>query len=182
MKIELLTSKEFKQLIYQGKNLPNKNYANDLDKIRYFSFDDIIGINWFGNDKYTESLRFVVAYDNNHIYGVLKFAYFSCPNHYSISYCSVNESFFNMGICKKMVSVFCEYFSITYPNTELNISQYSVSGWKYLRPTILSECSKHNITFIDNIIGYFDKGKEYDPEYYSLKEVSIKEVGRSEFY
>lgn len=114
METKVLTCDEFKNLIYDGKSLPKNNYSSDLENIRYFSFDDLKC--WFANNKYCETLRFVVCYDRNHIYGVLKFAWFSSNNNYSISYCSTNNDYKNTGICKTIIKIFCEYFSFEYPS------------------------------------------------------------------
>lgn len=180
MKTKVLTQEEFSYLIYGNSGMPKKKYSIDLDKIRYFSFDDICR-SWMASEKHTESLRYVVCYDKNHIYGALKFAWFEGSKNYSITYCSTNKEYVSQGICKEIIKVFCEYFSNTYPDENLNISQYSVSGWKYLRPTLLRYSKINNITFVDNIVGYFDDGKVYDKEYYELRDLSIKIVGRNDY-
>lgn len=174
METKILNTSEFQNLIYGGKNLPLQHYLNDLDKIDYFSFDDFRGY-FFGSEKYNQTCRYVVSYDKKHIYGILKFAYFSgCGGKYSISYCSTNSDYKGNGICKNIVKIFMEYFSLTYPNDILHTSQYTVSGWKYLRKAILENITNLNIKFEDNIVGYFDKGKKYDEEFYYLHDLSQK--------
>ena len=181
MQTKVLTQHEFIDLLYGGGSMPLTKYVDSIDKIRFFSYEDLTMFR-FGHDKHTNSLRFVVSYDSEHIYGVLKFAWFEGNKHYSIGYCSTNTDFVNLGICTRIVDLFCEYFSLTYPNEVLNISQYSVSGWKYLRTSILKACVKNNISFNDNIIGYFDSGKEYVDEFYKLRELSIELNGRDDYY
>jgi len=164
MKTESMTASEFSKLVYCGC-LPKENYVNDLKQIKYFSYDDF-GCHFYGSKEYNDSLVFVVCYDEEHIYGVTKFAYFSNEEHYSISYCSTNKNYLNKGICSKMVDLFTSYFS-----------QYSVSGWKYLRPLLLNLCKQKDISFRDNIIGYMDDDAKYSDEYYTLRDISIKIVG-----
>jgi len=181
MQTKILTQQEFIDLTYGGGSLPLNKYVNSIEKIRFCSYEDICMFGWF-DEHHNDSLRYVVCYDNDHIYGVLKFAWWSGNKHYSIGYCSTNTDFVNIGICKKLVNLFCKYFSSVYPHDILNISQYTVSGWKYLRNVIIDSCVKNNISFNDNIIGYFDKGKEYADEFYKLRNVSIQINGREDYY
>ncbi len=180
MQTKVLTQQEFIDLVYGGGSLPLAKYVDSINKIRFCSFEDICMFGWF-DEKHSNSLRYVVSYDSEHIYGVLKFAWWSGSNHYSIGYCSTNTDFVNKGICSSIVNLFCKYFSSVYPHDFLNISQYTVNGWKYLRGVILKSCIKNNISFNDNIIGYFDKGEDYADEYYILRDLSIKIVGREDF-
>jgi len=176
MKTEKLTASEFSKLVYNG-NLPKEKYKTDLAKIKYFSFIDL-GCS-YGSKKYDDSLIFIVSYDEFHIYGVLKFAYFESDKHYSISYCSTNKDHLNKGVCYKIVNLFTSYFKQKYPDELLFISQYSVSGWKYLRPLLSNLCSQKNISFKDNIVGYMDEDGLYSDEYYKLRDLSIKLIGGS---
>ena len=171
MPIKNLTSDEFRNLIYEGKNLPKESYSKDLEQIQNFSYNDF---GCYGSKKYYDSLIFIVSYDEVHIYGILKFAYFESSKNYSISYCSTNKLFLNKGICYKMVNSFTSYFSYKYPKEILCISQYSVSGWKYLRPLLLTLCRQQKITFKDNIVGYMEYGREYLEEFNKLRKISIE--------
>ena len=76
-----------------------------------------------------------------------------------------------------MVDLFTSYFSHKYSKEILYVSQYSVSGWKYLRPLLLNLCKQKDISFRDNIIGYMDDDAKYSDEYYTLRDISIKIVG-----
>lgn len=176
MEIKVLTAKELIKLIYNGKSLPIKCYADDLNNIRFFSFDDLSYV-CFANELYRSSLRYVVAFDGEHIYGVLKFAYYQIQKRYTIGYCSVNNNFTQKGICGELVDVFCKYFKKKYGENELGISQFTVSGWKYLRPTLIKKCYQYKINYRDNIVGYPDKNNEYTPEFYKLLDESKEITG-----
>ena len=175
MKTEILTCEQFKRLIYGGYSLPNKKYSKDLDNIKYFSFDHILR-SWSWSEKYTQSLRFCVTYDNNHIYGVLKFAYYESNKEYSIPYCSTNVDFANKGICDGIVGCFVKYFKETYPTEVLSTSEYTLKGWKFLRPCLLKYCNINNVTFQDKIIGHKLEEDDKD-EFYALREISKQTVG-----
>ena len=181
MQTKVLTQQELIDLIYGGNSLPLKKYVNSIDKIRFCSYENVCMFGWF-DEKHNDSLRYVIYYDSEYIYGVLKFAWWSGNKHYSISYCSTNTDFLHNGVCRRIVNLFCEYFVSVQPNEILNISQYTVSGWKYLRNVIIEACSKNNIQFNDNIIGYFDNGKEFADEFYQLRDLSIKIIGKEEYY
>lgn len=170
MKIEILTKEQFKNLVYRGKCLPLKHYSKSLDDIRFFDFNDIIGFN-FASPEYDRTLRFVVSYDSRKIYGVTKFAYWSSSKTFSLSYCSVSKNSMNRGICSKMISVLIKYFKSTYPTDTFHTSEYTLSGWKFLRPILLKYCNLYSVNFVDSIIGYFTEGDDRE-EFYKLREQS----------
>lgn len=171
MKIELLTKEQFKHLVYRGKSLPLKHYSDSLDLIQFFNFKDITGYS-FSSPKYEKSLRFVVAYDSRKIYGVTKFAYWECLKHFGISYVSVSNGVMNRGICSNMILVLLKYFKTAYPLETFNTSEYTVSGWKFLRPKLVKYCKLYDIKFNDSIVGYFTEGDNKE-EFYSLREKSV---------
>lgn len=176
MEIKVLTVEQLTKLIYNGKNLPNSQYEDDLNNIHFFSFDDL-SYSCFANELYRNSLRFVVGFDNEHIYGILKFAYYQMKQRYTIGYCSTNENFTQKGICNDLVDKFCKYFPKKYKGTDLYTSEYTVSGWKYLRPTLIKKCNQYNVNYKDNIVGYPDKKDGHTPEFYHLLDLSRKIVG-----
>ena len=106
---------------------------------------------------FSNTLRFIVAYDNNHIYGLIKFAWTSTTNAYNILYCSVNKNYLNLGFSKKMIKLLFNYFKSTYPDECLHTSQYSLDGWKFIRPIFLFESIKQSVDFNDNVLGYIFK-------------------------
>lgn len=171
MKIELLTKEQFKHLVYRGRDFPLKSYSKSLDTIEFFNFNDIMEFN-FTSPEYENSLRFVVAYDSRKIYGVTKFAYWKGPKHFSISYASVSKSAMNRGICSNMILVLLKYFKTAYPLEAFNTSEYTVSGWKFLRPKLVKYCKLYDIKFNDSVIGYFTEGDNKE-EYYRLRDVSV---------
>lgn len=177
MKVELLTKAQFKHLVYRGNPFPLEHYSKSLDDIEFFSFDDIIGFN-FASPEYDKTLRFVVAYDSRKIYGVTKFAYWTSSKNYAIAYSSVAKNYINRGICSIMISVLIKYFKETYPLEKFHTSQYTLSGWKFLRPILRKYCNLYNVSFVDSVIGYFIEGDDRE-EFYKLRELSKQLNGKT---
>ncbi len=80
-----------------------------------------------------------------------------------------------MGISKKILEELFKYFSKTYPNEILNLSGYSVEGWKYLRKNILEFSKKYNVKIVEKPIEYPGRG-EQDDDYWNLKKQSVEEI------
>jgi GNAT superfamily N-acetyltransferase len=153
----------------------NQNIVGD---IHYFSYSDCSTC--FCSDTYIESCKYVVAYNKKQILGICKIAVFELSNKYvSISYCSVHKNYQNRGIGRALIEKGIEVVK-TY-NMPLNTSQYSVLGWKYLRPVLIKLCEKNNIVLRDSVVGYGD----HNEEFFKLREESIKnfqEKYQTEYY
>lgn len=158
METIIMTLTEFSNLIYAGKSLPKCEYSDSLKNINYFSYEDLRVLHF--NQKYNETLRFVVCYDLKNIYGIIKFAYFQNNKAHSISYCSTNSNFAQKGICKSLIDSLTDYFLIAHSGEKLATSEYTVKGWKYLRPLLINSCLLKSIPFVDNVVGYMTDGDD----------------------
>jgi len=166
-KIEILTIDEFSNLI-QDKF---REY-NIKDKIKYFDYNDDLS-KVFMSDDFVKYCKFFVAYNNKDIIGILKFGKFY--KDYSISYLSVNSDYQNKGIVKDLLKKFLKYFKDNYNNEILNLSGYTVSGWKYLRPEILQLSKKYHIKLKEGYIEY-DINWKTDKEIYDKAEEEIEKL------
>ena len=145
LKIKVFTIQEFCDF--------NQNYRkqNLKEDIHYFDYNDMSTS--FTNQKYIDTCRFIVAYNDKKILGISKIAsYENSNNQISISYLSVNKKFLNNGISKilieETIKVVKEF------NMILGSSEYSVDGWKYLRKYLIEYCDKYDVKLIDNVVGY----------------------------
>lgn len=173
-KVDIFTIKE-SQKLYQSY-LEKYDYNYDLkDKIHYYSTDDFSTFST--SKKYLETCRFIIAYNNDDILGICKFAYFDLNKHYAISYCSTNKDYFGKGIAKKLLEELFKYFSKTYPNEILNFSGYSIEGWKYLRKYILEFSKKYNVKIFEKGVEYPGKAG-YSDDFFDLVHKSKEEVKR----
>jgi hypothetical protein len=118
-----------------------------------------------------------VAYNNKDILGVAKVAYYDISNHFAMSFLSTNKDYYSLGISKKIADKMFSYFSKEHPNEILNISGYSISGWKFLRKTLLKYSLKYNVKIKEKPIEYitdwskenrdlFNKSREIIPPEY----------------
>lgn len=170
--IGVFTIKEASKL-YQ-KYLDKYDYEYDLkDKIHYYSYNDFD--TFYASDNYIKTCRFIIAYNEKDILGICKFANFQISGHYSISYLSTNKDYLYMGISKKILEELFKYFSKTYPNEILNLSGYSVEGWKYLRKNIFEFSKKYNVKIVEKPIEYPGRG-EQDDDYWNLRKQSVEEI------
>lgn len=177
MEIKVVNREELVNIIYKGKSIPCKDYAYDLSVIRFFSYNDLSLS--YSSEKYEENLKFTICYDEKHIYGLIKFAWFDLNKHYSIATASINKNYKNKGIMSKMLKCFIAYFAKEYPNKELCVSEYTTSGWKYLRPKLIEYCSNLKVQFKDNIIGYADEmNSPYPEEFYELRALSKQLINK----
>lgn len=139
------------------RDLYQKLYYNskiDLEKqIKYFYCNDFHSY-WNGNKKHEDTLRFVVVYNEKDILGICKFAWYECPETFSVSYLSTNKSYLKQGISKVLIEETFRYFSNTYPGHFLHFSGYSIEGWKYLRNKILEASVKYQVPISEKAIEY----------------------------
>jgi hypothetical protein len=171
--IGIFTIKEAQKL-YQ-KYLEKYDYEYDLkDKIHYYDYNDFD--TFYASDNYIKTCRFIIAYNNNDILGICKFAHFELSDHYAVSYTSTNKDFLSMGISKKLLEELFKYFSKTYPNEILNFSGYSIEGWKYLRKYILEYSKKYNVKIIEKGVEYPGTGDKYTDEFWKLHDQSKEEI------
>jgi hypothetical protein len=174
MKINIFNINEFQNFIYKGKGLPNILYTNLDKEFDHFSWDDLSTC--FAPQQYLDTLRYIViTNDKNIILGISKIAVFESSKHsVSCSYLNVNKNFRKLGISKILINAMLEFIKTAeiYSNKPYNSSQYSVSGWKYLRKNIIQKCTELNLIYIDNIVGFPDKDKNnkpmHDEEFYRL--------------
>jgi predicted acetyltransferase len=159
--IKVFNIQEFSEFCrkYQKQNL-------EVD-IKYFSYNSLS--TYFNSQNYIETYKFIVAYTDNIIIGICEIVVFDTNKDYiSISYLSIHDKFKNKGIGSKILQKTLEEVKKSkYP---LSTSQYSTSGWKYLRLKLIDYCIKNNIIFKDNIVGY----GEHDDDFYKLREESKK--------
>jgi hypothetical protein len=168
-KVEALTGKEFSELYW--KLYPDQEIVLK-DKIHYFSWN---GVNsYLGSDKHEKSIRLITAFNEDDILGVCYFAFWEGTGHYSISYLSTNKDYFKLGISKKILDVLFQYFSETYPNETLNMSGYSIDGWKYLRKTILELSDKYNVKIQEKPIEYVTNWSDENRELFDKSREEIK--------
>lgn len=144
------------------------------DKIHYFDYNDFYP--WFPSDRYSETCRFIIAYNDKDVLGICKFAHWDSGNHYAISYLSTNHEYLQMGVSKKILEKMFKYFSETYPDEVLNFSGYSVEGWKYLRKNILEFAQKYNVKIKEQGIQYPGRSGGFSKEDYELMSKSSEEV------
>lgn len=136
MNIEKLSSKEFINLIYKGKGLPQFPNKDLKENIHYFSFS-------FDCDDYSKDV-FIVCKEKNKIIGIIKV----CVNDNQIdgiAYCSVHKEYKNKGISKLMSNKLFELYS----NQTLKSSGYTQNGYDYLRPRWIKLAKQYNVNFID---------------------------------
>jgi hypothetical protein len=153
---------------------PKNSVSLNKDDYRFFSWDDL---SIMGGKEYLDTLRFSLVYDKSNIYGISKCAKFPYEDKYSISYVTVGNEFKGMGISKLLVEEICNLYSNNFTQWSLSTSHYTVSGWNYLRPTLLRYTKNFGIDFIDSYIDYPDDGK-FDSLYFKLKKRSIKEYSQ----
>lgn len=172
--VEIFNINDAHQFLYNFSQKNRKYKKIDLkDKIRYFDYNDFN--TWSASQKYLDTCRFFIAYNEKEILGICKFAYFGNSETYSISYLSVNIDFNHMGISKIILEKVFEYFSNTYPSETLSLSGYSLDGWKYLRKNILELSNKYKIKIIEKGIEYPGK-TGYSDEYWSMVKQSKEEI------
>lgn len=134
-------------------------------KIKYFDTYDL-------TDRYLSDFEkqhnfYAICYDEKTIYGISSFQIYDYDKEsFSISYLSVNKDHQGKGISKNLVKLIIKFIIDNYPNNKLRWSEWSVDGWKYLRKTLLTECKKYKISYIDNKVGYPSNGA--NSEFYKL--------------
>lgn len=144
------------------------------DKIHYFEYNDFYP--WFPSDKYSETCRFIIAYNEKDVLGICKFAHWDSSNNYSISYLSTNDSYLKMGVSKSILEKMFQYFSETYPDEVLNFSGYSIEGWKYLRKNILEFSKKYNVKIKEKGVEYPGRSGVFSKDDYELMSKSKDEI------
>lgn len=169
--VKIFNVKEFINFLYRDGFLIKK-YEKLPEQIKYFSFDNLNTI--FASDEYLNTLRFILVIDSDkNILGIAKIAVFLCSNEsVSCSFLSVNINNRNKGISKILIKNMLEYIKDNF-DKPFSTSEYSISGYKYLRNNIITKCKELDLTMIDNVIGFDDTGK-YDNEYYNLCNKSRK--------
>lgn len=173
-KVEVLTADEFSDLYnklypYNYDLDENEKQFHLKDKIEFFDYDDMHYSFSSLNERYNETKRLITAYNNKEILGICKIAYFDLQEHFSVSYLSTNNDYFQMGISKRLLEELFKYFSETYPNEILYWSGYSVEGWKYLHPKILELSKKYNVKVKEKPLEHI-KGEWTD----EIRELRIK--------
>lgn len=159
--IKTFSTNEFSHLLC---NYMKQDIAED---IKYFSYNDLSTC--FLSDSFMKTCKYVVVYNKDVILGICKMAVYENSKEYvSISYLSVHKKYQNKGIGKKLIDKSLDVVK-TY-NMPFNTSQYTVAGWKYLRPHIIEGVEKRGIEYKDNIIGHGD----CDDEFRKLRQESIK--------
>ena len=160
MQVKIYNQKEFFKLIYGTGGMPK---IENLDKnIDFFSYDDCN--RFFAPDLYCESFRMICVVNNNEteIYALAKFVIFgSKANRVSLSYISTNKLYLNRGYSKMILDKTFEYFECEFNspysifhNLSIAISEFTPSGYKYVRPYFLFLCKKYNLPFFDNVVGH----------------------------
>lgn len=173
---EVLTSNQLNSLY---KRLYPKN-TNLKDKIHYFDSNDLYPM--FANQVYTNSLRFIVAYNKRDILGICKIAYYSMNEHYAISYLSVHKDYFNRGISKLIIEELFRYFSHTYPNEKLHLSGYSIEGWKFLHKRFVEMSNKYDVKLIEKPIEYVTNWTDENRELFNKSREEINRLYGTEYY
>lgn len=177
METKIFNLVEFKKLIFSERtgNI-KKEYKNLQDEIKYFHWDDFSTL--FSSKEYLDSLHFIVAFEGKFIIGIAKIAIFETSNHQiSLSYLSIRNDFKNKGISKEMVRTMLEFTKNHFPNIPFGTSQFTYSGYLYLRKSLLEESKRIGIIFNDNVCGYVDRGLNNE-EYYKLIKESREEYKR----
>jgi GNAT superfamily N-acetyltransferase len=163
-KAKVFNLDEARDFIWKDYNYKTNTlkWGNLQEKLKYFSFDDFSPL--WSYDNYLNTLRFVIVHDEKNIFGILKMANFklSGEKDYSISYISVDEKYRNLGIGKLLIKSAIEYYNDNFKDKyRLRGSQYSVLGWKYIRPIILKEIEKYNIEWVENVVGHGHEDKDF---------------------
>lgn len=174
---EDLKSEEFDIKIFTADEFYNffmSKYGQNYDlksKISYFNFDDLSSL--WSSDKHFKTQRFIVAYNNKDILGISRFAWFEFSG-YAMSYTQVNNDYRNKGISKMLLEKLFMYFSKNYSNEELNISAYTIDGWKYIRNTILNLSEKYNIKLREKAIEFISDWSEENRNLYKKSRKDIR--------
>lgn len=179
--IGVFTNEEASELY--RKYLEMYDYEYHLKgKIHYWDGFD----SWGSSNKYRETSRFIIAYNDVDIIGISHYAFYDLNNHFGISYCSTNKDYFNKGISKKLLEETFKNFSEEHPNETLNFSGYSVDGWKYLRKYILELSKKYNVNIFEKGVEYPGLSGKHDDEFFDLmkksREEVIKKYGKDKYY
>lgn len=180
--VKIFTNDEFYDFLNENRDKYHiYDEKNDLkSRIKYFDWNDFSS--WFPHwlKKHGETLRFIVAYNDDDILGICKFAWFDFGQHYSMSYCSTNKNYYQHGISKRLLEELFKYFSETYPDDTLHLSAYSVLGWKHLRKTILQLAKKYNVKIQEQSIKY-DYSWDTDEEIVKQSQDTIKDLYGSQY-
>jgi len=168
-KIEIFNQKNFSNFIYS--KFRHINIAND---IKYFDYDNLSDL--WGSKKHNSSIRFIVAYNDNNILGIIMLAYWELQEHYSVSYISTNKNFRKTGISIKLINKLFEYFSTHHKNEILYLTGYSIDGWKYLRKYILLYSKKYNVEIKEKAIEYIEYNVEDDRELFNQSRKEIQQL------
>lgn len=171
--VDVFTIKEASELYRTYYNKYHYKY-NLKDKLHYFSYNDLDS--YLSDDKFLETCRLIIAYNDDDILGICKYAYWKYDGHYAISYCSTNKDYFNKGISKRLLEETFKNFSEEHPNETLYFSGYSVDGWKYLRKSILELAEKYNVNIFEKGVEYPGLSGKHDDEFYDLMKKSREEV------
>jgi len=147
MKTEILTDKELYSLIYEGKKL-KPQYINVYDDFVFFVPACLKTKS--KNEEFLNSLRFVVCYDEQNLYGLMKYA--KKDGKYCLYYISVNVNFRSQGVSKMLLNKFIEEYSKNFKQYELNTTEFTNDGWNYVRNNLKEKCNENGIVFIDNVL------------------------------
>jgi GNAT superfamily N-acetyltransferase len=151
-------------------NVNTKEYYNLCQQLKsdlkYFSIDNFNRP--YSSDLYEQSKRFIICHNSKIILGICEIAMYD-KKYISISNLSVNKQFQRKGISKLLLNKLMEVLKSDFKDITLTCSQWSVSGWKYLRNSLLNICKENNINFTDNKIG-FCENNEYDEMYQLIDE------------
>ena len=185
--VEVLTPDQFSELYH--KIYPSYDF-NLKHKIHFFDYNDMN--TGSASKSYSESVRLITAYNSKDIIGVCKFAYWEISKHYSMSYLSVNNDYFQQGVSKKILEELFKYFKETYPGQVLHFTGYSIDGWKYLHKNVIELAKKYNVVIKEKPVDFitkwddesrelFDKSKEeinslYGDSYYENNEITLKKA------
>lgn len=170
--VKVYNQTEFSKLVYGNGGMPK---IENLDKnLKFFSYKDCH--NSFAPDLYCNSFRMICVVNNNktEIYALAKFAIFgSTSDRVSLSYISTHKDYLNKGLSRLILDKTFEYFEnefnsphSIFHNLPIAISEFTPSGYKYIRPYFLSLCEKYNLPFYDNVVGHQED--DCDREEFSL--------------
>lgn len=132
----------------------------DIDKFSRNEFPHIIMFDGNANDKIIGICK-IGNYDNNN------------PNHYVISYCSIDKEYRGEGYLNSLIEGLAKFCKEN--NYTLGSSEWTVPGMLKLRPTVVKRMKKYDVPFDDHN-KRFDYPHSYNSNMINVDELSPEEL------